>query len=51
LAELVGVSPTTAKHLAKLRLTGLVRGRRQGTFVYYTAVVVTTPASLFLLPV
>ena len=38
LAELVGASPTTvSQHLAKLRLAGLVRGRRQGTFVYYTA--------------
>lgn len=38
LAELAGVSPTTvSQHLAKLRLAGLVRGRREGTFVYYTA--------------
>jgi DNA-binding transcriptional ArsR family regulator len=38
LAELVGASPTAvSQHLAKLRLAGLVRGRRQGTFVYYTA--------------
>lgn len=38
LAELVGAGPTTvSQHLAKLRLAGLVRGRRQGTFVYYTA--------------
>ena len=38
LAELVGASPTTvSQHLAKLRLAGLVRGRREGTFVYYTA--------------
>ena len=38
LAEVVGASPTTvSQHLAKLRLAGLVRGRRQGTFVYYTA--------------
>ena len=38
LAELVGASPTTvSQHLAKLRLAGLVRGRRQGTFVYYIA--------------
>lgn len=38
LAELVAASPTTvSQHLAKLRLAGLVRGRRQGTFVYYTA--------------
>jgi DNA-binding transcriptional ArsR family regulator len=38
LAELVGASPTTvSQHLAKLRLAGLVRGRREGTFVFYTA--------------
>ena len=37
LAELVGAGPTTvSQHLAKLRLAGLVRGRREGTFVYYT---------------
>ena len=38
LAELAGVTPTSvSQHLAKLRLAGLVRGRRDGTFVYYTA--------------
>ena len=38
LAELVGAPPTAvSQHLAKLRLAGLVRGRRQGTFIYYTA--------------
>jgi DNA-binding transcriptional ArsR family regulator len=38
LAELVNAGPTTvSQHLAKLRLAGLVRGRREGTFVYYTA--------------
>ena len=38
LADLAGVSPTAvSQHLAKLRLAGLVRGRREGTFVYYTA--------------
>lgn len=38
LAELAGVSPTAvSQHLAKLRLAGLVRGRREGTFIYYTA--------------
>ncbi|GAB2775082.1 ArsR family transcriptional regulator [Terrabacter sp. 28] len=38
LAELASVSPTSvSQHLAKLRLAGLVRGRREGTFVYYTA--------------
>jgi DNA-binding transcriptional ArsR family regulator len=33
-------APPTAvsQHLSKLRLAGLVRGRRQGTFVYYTVV-------------
>jgi DNA-binding transcriptional ArsR family regulator len=38
LAELVGAAPTAvSQHLAKLRLAGLVRGRRDGTFVYYSA--------------
>src|SRR3569833_2631723 len=38
LAELGGAGPTTvSQHLAKLRLAGLVRGRREGTFVYYSA--------------
>lgn len=38
LAELAGVNQTSvSQHLAKLRLAGLVRGRREGTFVYYTA--------------
>jgi len=38
LAELVGASPTTvSQHLAKLRLAGLVQGRRDGTFVFYAA--------------
>src|SRR6478672_13808439 len=37
LAELVGATPTSvSQHLAKLRLAGLVRGRREGTFIYYT---------------
>jgi len=37
LATLAEVNPTTvSQHLAKLRLAGLVKGRRQGTFVYYT---------------
>jgi DNA-binding transcriptional ArsR family regulator len=38
LADLVG-APATAvsQHLAKLRLAGLVRGRREGTFVHYSA--------------
>ena len=38
LAELVGAAPTAvSRHLAKLRLAGLVRGRREGTFVFYSA--------------
>jgi DNA-binding transcriptional ArsR family regulator len=38
LAELVGAAPTAvSQHLSKLRLAGIVRGRRRGTFVYYTA--------------
>src|SRR3954452_1385595 len=38
LAELVGAAPTAvSQHLAKLRLAGLVEGRREGTFIYYTA--------------
>jgi DNA-binding transcriptional ArsR family regulator len=38
LADLAGASPTSvSQHLAKLRLAGLVHGRREGTFVYYTA--------------
>lgn len=38
LAELVGAAPTAvSQHLAKLRLSGLVKGRRDGTFVYYSA--------------
>ncbi|MFI5606075.1 ArsR/SmtB family transcription factor [Amycolatopsis sp. NPDC051903] len=38
LAELAGVTPTSvSQHLAKLRLAGLVKGRREGTFVFYSA--------------
>ena len=38
LAELTGAAPTAvSQHLAKLRLAGLVKGRREGTFVYYSA--------------
>ena len=38
LADLVNAAPTAvSQHLSKLRLAGLVRGRRQGTFVYYAA--------------
>jgi len=37
LAELVGAAPTAvSQHLAKLRLSGLVEGRREGTFIYYS---------------
>ena len=38
LADLAGTSPTAvSQHLSKLRLAGLVHGRRQGTFIYYSA--------------
>jgi DNA-binding transcriptional ArsR family regulator len=38
LAEIVGAASTAvSQHLAKLRLAGLVRGRREGTFVHYSA--------------
>jgi DNA-binding transcriptional ArsR family regulator len=38
LAELVDAAPTAvSQHLAKLRLAGLVKGRREGTFVHYSA--------------
>lgn len=38
LAELVGAAPTAvSQHLAKLRLARLVKSRREGTFVYYSA--------------
>lgn len=37
LAELAEVAPAAvSQHLAKLRLAGLVKGRREGTFVYYS---------------
>ncbi|WP_428514893.1 helix-turn-helix domain-containing protein [Pseudonocardia sp.] len=37
--ELARVSPTTAsQHPSKLRLAGMVRGRREGTFVYCTVI-------------
>lgn len=39
LADPAGVRPIAiSQHLAKLRLAGLVNGRREGTFVYYSAV-------------
>lgn len=38
LAAMVRSSPTgVSRHLAKLRLAGLVTSRRDGTFIYYTA--------------
>ncbi|MFC3987653.1 ArsR/SmtB family transcription factor [Actinoplanes siamensis] len=38
LAGLVGAAPTAvSQHLAKLRLAGLVKGRREGTYVHYSA--------------
>jgi len=38
LAELVGANPpAVSQHLAKLRLAGLVKPRREGTFMYYAA--------------
>jgi DNA-binding transcriptional ArsR family regulator len=38
LAEVVEAAPTAvSQHLSKLRLAGLVHGRRQGTFIYYRA--------------
>ncbi|HET7660773.1 MAG TPA: metalloregulator ArsR/SmtB family transcription factor [Oryzihumus sp.] len=38
LAELVNATPTAvSQHLAKLRLAQLVRGRREGNFIYYSA--------------
>lgn len=37
LAELAGTTtPAVSQHLAKLRMAGVVRGRREGTFVFYT---------------
>lgn len=39
LAELSDANPTSvSQHLAKLRLAGLVRARRQGTFMFYVIV-------------
>ena len=37
LADLAETAPTVvSQHLAKLRLAGLVKTRREGTFVYYS---------------
>lgn len=39
LAELAGTTPTkVSQHLSKLRFTGLVRARRDGTFMFYSVV-------------
>jgi DNA-binding transcriptional ArsR family regulator len=39
LADLAGASPTAvSQHLAKLRLAGVVKARREGNFMYYSAV-------------
>jgi DNA-binding transcriptional ArsR family regulator len=39
LAEIVGANPTAvSQHLSKLRLAGIVKARRQGTYMYYTVV-------------
>lgn len=38
LAESVGATPAAvSQHLAKLRLSGLVQSRKEGTFAYYRA--------------
>ncbi|APX32995.1 transcriptional regulator [Brachybacterium sp. P6-10-X1] len=38
LAEAVGATPAAvSQHLAKLRLSGLVESRKEGTFAYYRA--------------
>jgi DNA-binding transcriptional ArsR family regulator len=38
LAELIEASPSVvSQHLAKLRLAGLVKVRREGTYAYYAA--------------
>jgi DNA-binding transcriptional ArsR family regulator len=39
LAELVGANPTAvSQHLSKLRLAGIVKARRQGTFMFYNVI-------------
>jgi DNA-binding transcriptional ArsR family regulator len=39
LAELAGTTPAAvSQHLAKLRLAGIARARREGTFMYYAVV-------------
>lgn len=38
LCQQTGASaPAVSQHLAKLRLAGFVTGRREGTFIYYSA--------------
>jgi ArsR family transcriptional regulator len=45
LCEIVGsTQPNISKHLAKLRLLGIVSDRREGQFIYYR---LTTPSSEF----
>ncbi|MBN9796480.1 ArsR family transcriptional regulator [Pseudonocardia sp. UM4_GMWB1] len=47
LADLVGAAPTAvSQHLSKLRLSGLVENRREGTYVYYTVEDATVRAVL-----
>src|SRR5579883_3085923 len=37
LAEIIGAqAPAVSQHLTKLRLAGIVRQRRQGSFMFYT---------------
>jgi len=37
LAEIIGAQPAAvSQHLAKLRLAGMVRQRREGNFIFYT---------------
>jgi len=37
LAEIIGSqAPAVSQHLAKLRLAGIVRQRREGSFIFYT---------------
>jgi DNA-binding transcriptional ArsR family regulator len=39
LAEIIGANPTAvSQHLSKLRLSGVVKARREGTFMYYTVI-------------
>jgi DNA-binding transcriptional ArsR family regulator len=39
LGEIIGSNPTAvSQHLSKLRLSGIVKARREGTFMYYTVI-------------